>query len=158
MGWVEEHPEFCDRPFVNLKLLHLKRSTKNPWLDLLADLTTSQPLHSRLLGRTASSTASWSRRHRRADFVADRRRCPGRGTWHLLSVSLAFSEMVSLHATNDGMELRGTRPVKDDPDALVRIPSAGPTWFGWPDYSTDLYPIDDPKFLDSDLVIPTGYR
>src|SRR5205085_2682146 len=69
---------------------------------------------------------------------------------------IAFNQYGRLYATNNGMELRGTRPVKDDPDALVRILSG--TYYGWPDYSTDLYSISDPRFQPpSWLVAKYGY-
>jgi glucose/arabinose dehydrogenase len=59
--------------------------------------------------------------------------------------------------TNNGMELRGTRPVMDDPDALLRVISN--TWYGWPDYSADLFPISDARFQPrwQELLIRSGY-
>jgi hypothetical protein len=72
---------------------------------------------------------------------------------------LAFSDYGRLYAVNDGMELRGTRPVKNDPDALVRvILGVTPTWYGWPDFSADFLPISDPRFQDESLLRPSGYR
>ena len=68
------------------------------------------------------------------------------------------------------MEMRGSRPVKDDPDAVLLNASAKQVhWYGWPDYSTDLLPIDrdalrrlggyDPdRFQPTlEMVRPTGY-
>ena len=57
---------------------------------------------------------------------------------------LALNAFGNLYRTNRGMELRGTRPIKDDPDAMLRITQD--TWYGFPDYSTDLVPITDPRF------------
>jgi glucose/arabinose dehydrogenase len=55
------------------------------------------------------------------------------------------------------MELRGTRPVRDDPDVVLLIPR-GPKGFGWPDYSTDLFPITDLRFKPpEDLMRRSGY-
>jgi hypothetical protein len=80
---------------------------------------------------------------------------------------MAFDQFGILHFTNDGMELRGSRPVKDDPDSVLTLSRA--TWYGWPDYSTDLLPIDrdalrqmggyDPDRFQPplDMVRPTGY-
>ncbi len=47
---------------------------------------------------------------------------------------------VGLYFINDGMEPRGSRPIMNDPDSvLFLVPD---TWYGWPDYSTDLRPIN----------------
>jgi glucose/arabinose dehydrogenase len=54
------------------------------------------------------------------------------------------------------MELRGTRPVKDDPDALLKF--APRTWYGWPDYSADLQPITAEKFQPPpETIIKSSY-
>src|SRR5262249_368626 len=74
---------------------------------------------------------------------------------------LAVNEFGNLYFTNDGMEMRGTRPVKDDPDALLRLSPGPPTAvpsYGFPDFSTDLYPIGLERFQPPmTLVIKTGY-
>jgi glucose/arabinose dehydrogenase len=68
---------------------------------------------------------------------------------------IAFNEFGIAFMTNDGMELRGTRPVKDDPDALLIIRGI---WYGWPDYSADLQPITDAKFQPPpEMAIKFGY-
>jgi glucose/arabinose dehydrogenase len=66
-----------------------------------------------------------------------------------------YGEYAIPYATNNGMELRGTRPVKDDPDALLKIIPG--TWYGWPDYSTDLVPISDPRFQPPLEMISRNY-
>src|SRR5436309_1265238 len=57
------------------------------------------------------------------------------------------------------MELRGTRPIVDDPDALLRF--APKTWYGFPDYSTDLQPITESRFQPQGdmkkLLVKSGY-
>jgi glucose/arabinose dehydrogenase len=53
------------------------------------------------------------------------------------------------------MEMRGTRPVKDDPDSFLRI-SYG--CYGWPDYTTNLQSVGDPKYQpDEAMMIRSGY-
>ena len=69
---------------------------------------------------------------------------------------ISFDEYGTPYVTNDGMELRGTRPVMNDPDALVRL-SRG-VWYGWPDYTTDLQPVSDSYFQPPlDMIIKSGY-
>jgi hypothetical protein len=54
------------------------------------------------------------------------------------------------------MELRGSRPIKDDPDSFIRVyDGAG---YGFPDYSTDCQPISDDRFQPpAALAIRHGY-
>jgi len=56
------------------------------------------------------------------------------------------------------MEARGTRPVVNDPDTLVRVASEG-GWHGWPDYSTDFQPISDPYYCPPpSMLVQSGYK
>ena len=53
------------------------------------------------------------------------------------------------------MELRGTRPVKDDPDVLCRLVPG--TWYGWPDWTADFHPITDEKYQPTiEMIYNTG--
>jgi glucose/arabinose dehydrogenase len=64
----------------------------------------------------------------------------------------------TLYFTDDGMEMRGTRPVKDDPDVLLQLNPG--TWYGFPDFSRNLYPIggSDPSFQPPpEMLILSGY-
>ena len=65
----------------------------------------------------------------------------------------------SIFFTNEGMELRGTRPVRNDPDALLRLIRGG-TWYGWPDYTADLQPVSDDKYQPAPQldISRTGYK
>ena len=69
---------------------------------------------------------------------------------------LRYNEFYRLFATNNGMELRGTRPIKDDPDTLVRVVSG--TWYGFPDFTADFNPVTQEKYQPpTELVLPSGY-
>ena len=53
------------------------------------------------------------------------------------------------------MELRGSRPIKDDPDAFVKIsPDAN---FGFPDYSSDMIPVNEDRFQPPASMLDHGY-
>lgn len=59
-------------------------------------------------------------------------------------VALALDPKGTLLVGMHGADVRGTRPVLDDPDAIYRVrPGA---WYGWPDYSADLLPITDARY------------
>ena len=56
-----------------------------------------------------------------------------------------------LYFTDQGMELRGTRPIKDDPDVLFRfVPGR---WYGWPDYSRELEQIGEDKYQPPSQIL-----
>jgi glucose/arabinose dehydrogenase len=161
-GWVRNYPQFCDKPWdggkknAYLKLLGYRFSTPNPRAGIGQDdvLVTGpmQPLgtsnHSRVKEVDKPTGAIYSISPTGGDLTVEAHgiRLP-RG--------LGFN-IYRLYATNDGMELRGTRPIRDDPDAMIRVVSR--TWYGFPDYSTDFQPITDPRFQPpSWMTLPTGY-
>lgn len=59
-------------------------------------------------------------------------------------VGLARGEDGTIYVAAQGADIRGTRPVKDDPDALYRL-EAG-KWYGWPEFSGDLNPYTDARY------------
>jgi glucose/arabinose dehydrogenase len=69
---------------------------------------------------------------------------------------LAFNEYGRLYATNAGMEMRGTRPVRNDPDTVLRIVRG--TWYGWPDFTADLQPVTQAQYQPpAELISRSGY-
>jgi glucose/arabinose dehydrogenase len=160
IGWVQRHPEFCDQPATNLRLLGYKFFTPNPNAGIFggADNVGTGPFQpfgsSNLLRiRKAANDKPTSAVYSLAPTGGDLR-IVAQGI--RLPRGLAFDEYANLFATDDGMELRGTRPVKDDPDSLLKvIPN---TWYGWPDFSADLKPISDTPFQPpTELLIRSGY-
>jgi glucose/arabinose dehydrogenase len=160
IGWVDKHPQFCDLPANNLKLLGNKFFTRNPRAGLFGGddnvgtgpfqpFASSTQLRIRKAPDEKPTSAIYSIAPTGGDLrlIASGIRLP-RG--------LAFDEYANLFATNDGMELRGTRPVKDDPDSLLKIiPN---TWYGFPDFSADLQPISDARFQPpAEIIIRSGY-
>lgn len=57
--------------------------------------------------------------------------------------SLAFSPQGRLYATENGFDVRGSRPIFGAADHLWEV-RAG-TWYGWPDFSGGM-PVTDPRF------------
>jgi glucose/arabinose dehydrogenase len=69
---------------------------------------------------------------------------------------MAFAEYGRLSFTNDGMELRGSRPVQDDHDSLLNLVPG--YWYGWPDFTTDLRSVSEHEFQPPlRLIQPHGY-
>lgn len=161
-GWVATHRDFSDQPFVDLKLLGYRFDTPNPAGGFFGASETAvsapyQPFGSsnqtriRRVANGRPTAAIYSVSRDGGDL-----RVEAHGIRH--PAGLVFNEFGSLFASNQGMELRGTRPVKDDPDAIVRVPLGGATWFGFPDFSADLLPISDPRFQpEVQMILRTGY-
>lgn len=57
-------------------------------------------------------------------------------------VALALDRDGTLLVGMHGADVRSTRPIKDDPDSVLRV-RAG-TWYGWPDFNAALQPLPDP--------------
>ncbi|MEM8874471.1 MAG: hypothetical protein AAGD32_09445 [Planctomycetota bacterium] len=167
LGWVAQHRTFHDKPATDLRLRGYRFDTDNPDAGWFRgnDVAVTGPFVP--FGESAQS----------ADAAVD-----GKPTAAIYSISptggdlrveahgirnpvgLTFNDFGNLFVSNRGMELRGTRPVADDPDAVYRVPLGttmsenGGTWFGWPDYSADLRPITDPAFAPpTSMLAATGY-
>ena len=161
VGWVRYHPEVRDMPFHDIEGLGYKFQTANPLAGLLgpADIAVTslfQPFNQSFAIRIKGSPDG---KPNGAIFSVA-------ATGGFASVEaygvhnprgIAFNEFGQPYITNDGMEMRGTRPIKGDPDALLRLPPGQP-WLGWPDYSATLLPISDPQFQPPEwMIAPTGY-
>ncbi len=68
---------------------------------------------------------------------------------------LAVDEYSHIWATNDGMQLRGTRPILDDPDVLIDLVNNG--YMGWPDVSTDGRNVTELPPPPISMLLPSGY-
>ena len=159
-GWVGEHGWVCDQPAGRYRLLGYRFDTPNPragWF-MGSDIAVTAPYqpfgHSSQMwvdppanGKPTAAVYSAALTGGDLRLEAYGIRC-ARG--------LAFNDFGRLYATDQGMELRGTRPVRDDPDTLLRIVKN--TWYGWPDYSADLQPITERRFQPPlEMIIKTGY-
>jgi hypothetical protein len=162
-GWANDHPKFCDQSYVAIKSLGLKFDTKNPRAGLWGgpDRAVTGPFQpfnssSQLRIPPAPNGKPGAAIYSMSPMGGDLR-VEGHGI--RLPRGLAFNGFGALHFTDNGMELRGTRPVKDDPDVLAKLTlGSEPTWYGWPDHSADLEPIGQERFQPPiDMVLPSGY-
>ena len=163
LNWLRHHQDFSDQSFADLELLGIRFVTKNPFAGLFggSDIVNTGPcqpfgtsnqarISKALNGKPSSAVYSVARTGGDPQVEAFGIRLP-RG--------LAFNEHNALFVANDGMEKRGSRPVKDDPDVLLRVyPGGPPTWYGFPDYAADLSPITESRFQpESELILPSGF-
>lgn len=161
-GWVRYNRKFCDEPSVDLRLLGYRFDTPNPTGGLLGgnDISVTGPFQPFGASNRLRINKSATGKPGAALFSIS----PGGGDLRVEAHGiryprgLIFNDFGNLFVTNQGMELRGTRPVKDDPDSVLRIPPGAGTWFGWPDFSADLSPISDPRFQPPpEMIARTGY-
>jgi glucose/arabinose dehydrogenase len=161
IGWLKKHPNVCDISPVDLKLYGLKFVSHNPFAGFFGGATTAvtgpfQPFDTNektripkaLNGRANSCVYSISPSGGDLTLVASGIRLP-RG--------LGFAEGgAGPYATNDGMEMRGTRPIKDDPDAFVKVQDGA--YFGFPDFTSIMIPVTDERYQPSPAIMSkTGY-
>lgn len=69
-------------------------------------------------------------------------------------VALAFDRDGNLVVGMQGADMRSTRPIKGDPDSVLRVREG--VWYGWPDFTADLRPLPDPVIdrANSNLASP----
>lgn len=161
-GWVKQHPKACDVPAVDLRLLGYRFDTRNPLAGPFggSDVVVTAPFHPfaerERLRIAASATGKPSAALLSVDPAGGDVRVEAHGLrW---PAGLLFNEYGNLYVSNQGAELRGTRPVKDDPDSVLRVPLGGGAWYGWPDFSADLAPLTEARFQPPrELLVRTGY-
>ena len=164
IGWPKQHRGFHDIPLHNLRLFGYRFDTEDPSAGLLnPDKVNTAPFNAfgqssqRVPGTTGDKPTA-------AIYSVDAQGGDLRVEAHGIRnpAGLAFNSFANLFATNQGMELRGTRPVKDDPDVVLRVftveSSDSALWYGWPDYSTDFRPITDRALQPPrQFLFRTGY-
>jgi glucose/arabinose dehydrogenase len=162
LGWPRKKEETADVSAVDLKLLGYRFDTPNPTGGLLGgnDIAVTAPFQpfgtSKRLRIPQSTTGKPTAALYSISAGGGDLRVEAHGIRY--PAGLAFNEFGNLFVTNQGMEMRGTRPVKDDPNTVLRIPPGGGTWFGWPDFSADLVPITDSRFQPpAQMIVRTGY-
>ena len=159
--WLRVHREFCDQPAGDVYLLGRRFDTPNPFAGLFGgtDISVTAPFQSFGSSIDTHIRAAANKKPNAAVFSVD----PNGGDLRMeahgirFPVGMEFSETGTLYVTNQGMKLRGTRPVKDDPDVLLRIVHG--QWYGWPDFSANLLPIREARFQPPvEMLVKTGYR
>jgi glucose/arabinose dehydrogenase len=161
MTWLQRHRDVCDIPSNDIYLLGRRFDTVNPFAGILggSDIAVTAPFQrfgksiETRIPRAANNkpnAAIYSADANGGDLrvMADGIRYPA---------GINFSDTSTLYATSQGMKLRGTRPVKDDPDVMLRMVHG--TWYGWPDFGANLVPIRDGRFQPPVAMIEkSGYR
>jgi plastocyanin/glucose/arabinose dehydrogenase len=158
-GWLKAHPDFHDVPCTDVTLTGTNFQSKDvlssdpnattmtgPYLPFGTTATPGQVI----TGQTpcTSSVLRMNQDGTGLEVVAWGFRNP---------FSLAFAPADSLLkgalvVSNNGADVRGSRPIESDGDDLFIVHQGG--WYGWPDY-LDEQPVTEPRFKPADGPAPT---
>ncbi len=161
-GWLKDYPDVHDLPYIpgpnsNLILLGRRFDTPNPRYGMFsgADILVTAPFQPFGISNQTSIPSSETPNGCICSIN------PDGGDFQVEAYGLhnprglGFDENGQLYITNDGMELRGTRPVKNDPDSILKFYR---TNYGWPDYTTDCKDVSGPDYQPgADMMLPSGY-
>jgi glucose/arabinose dehydrogenase len=154
MKWLEKRPRVHDLPCRDLVLTGRTFEDDNALTEAEGDSATTgayQPYGEAARRVTAAPLCTGSLY----------RLAPGAAVPEL--VAWGFRNPVALARTADGeilvgmhgADIRSTRPVRDDPDAIYRVRQGA--WYGWPDYAADLRPVSDPLHQPPAEYLPPGH-
>ena len=152
--WLEKRPNVRDLPCTDLVLRAASFVDGDDLTDDPKDQRTTgafaaygQGPHRRV-GASSPCTSSLYR-------LAPGSRDPELLAWGFRNpVALAWSPTGELLIGMHGADIRGTRPVMDDPDAIYRLRKGA--WYGWPDYSAALVPVTDARYRSPLEYFPPG--
>ena len=161
-GWVQRHPKLADRPYGPVRLRGSRFNTTNPREGLFSgsELAITGPFQpfgefhrTSIIPLDASKPNAAIYSVQPTGGIANDLIVEAHGV--RMPAGLAWRGFV-LWASNRGMELRGTRPVRDDPDSILKITRG--RYYGWPDASADLRPITEDGFRPPEAMLRrTGY-
>ncbi|HSU68377.1 MAG TPA: hypothetical protein VLJ39_15970 [Tepidisphaeraceae bacterium] len=157
--WVQDHQRFHDQPYPRLHLRGYRFDSPNPFSGLFgpADIAVTAPFQA--FNVSNETEIESSDRPNAAIYSC----APNGGDLRVEAHGIRYPRGIafngySFYFTNEGMELRGTRPVRNDPDSLLRLITGG-TWYGWPDYTTDLNPVWEDRYQPgAEMIANTGYK
>jgi glucose/arabinose dehydrogenase len=144
MRWLSKHPQAHDIPCKDIVLTGQKFTSKNPLTKNPYDKVTTgafQPF-----GQARATRIPGQLKCNGAIYRAN---ADGSGlevyAWGFRNpFAIGFDAKGQLYVTQNGFDFRGSRPINNDPDVLLKVEEG--KWYGWPDFSSTLLPVTDPRF------------
>lgn len=152
MGWLKEHPNFHDIPAQNIELIGRPFETANPF-QTESEIVKTLPFHA--FGKAGTEDLAVAGQVK-ANGTILRMNPDGSGlevyAWGLRNpYGVMWSPDGTLYATENGFDVRGSRPIANNKDDIYIIEQGA--WYGWPDYAMGL-PVTDPRFKPEDKPQP----
>lgn len=144
MGWLKDNPKFHDMPPRDLKLVGLAFESSNPLThseemvvtSAFHPFTQAAPEGSVVDGRTRASGTVLRMNPDGSELEVY--------AWGLRNpFGLLWAPEGVLYATENGFDVRGSRPIANDKEDIYIIKQDA--WYGWPDFAMGR-PVTDPHF------------
>ena len=151
MGWLKKHPNFHDVPAKAIRLREKTFSSDNPLSEKDAKAQTGafQPFGQAVPRDGTIDGAT------KASGTILRMNADGSGlevyAWGLRNPFGVVWSDGKLYASENGFDVRGSRPIANDKEDLYEIKEGA--WYGWPDYASGI-PVTDPQFKPKDGPAP----
>lgn len=144
MGWLPDHPEFHDIPARDVRLMGRAYETANPF-GTTGEIVRTLPFHP--FGEPDPGDLVVPGQVKASGTIL---RMNPDGTelevyaWGLRNpFGALWSPDGTLYATENGFDVRGSRPIANDKDDIYVIRAGA--WYGWPDYAMGL-PVTQEQF------------
>lgn len=152
MGWLKDHPEFHDVPARDITLVEKLFESPNP-PETTDELVQTLPFHPFGAADTDELTVPGQTK---ANGTILRMNSDGSElevyAWGLRNpYGVMWSPDGKLYATENGFDVRGSRPIANDKEDIYIIKEDA--WYGWPDYAMGL-PITSSRFKPKDKPQP----
>ncbi len=144
MGWLTKHPRFHDVPARDIELRGQEFTTANPLKPGSQQVQTAAfhpfgelaPVSNRVPGQTKANGTILRMNPDGSDLevYASGLRNP---------FGLVWTTNGKLFASENGFDVRGSRPIANDKEDLYEIKEGA--WYGWPDYASGI-PVTDAQF------------
>lgn len=153
--WLEKRPRVADLPCRDLVLRDAVFEDDNALTDAEGDRAVTgayQPYGEAGARRVSAAPLCTGSIYRLAPGAAT----PELVAWGFRNpVALAFTADGELLVGMHGADVRSTRPVRDNPDSILRVRQDA--WYGWPDFAADLRPITDPAYQPPAEYLAPGH-
>lgn len=152
-GWLPKHPDFYDRPANAIQIRGHEFTTPNPLTLKAAETTKTSAFHP--FGRNAPDGDRVPGVVKASGTIL-RMNPDGSGlevyAWGLRNpFGVMWGPDGKLYASENGFDVRGSRPIANDWDDLYVIRQGA--WYGWPDFAAGI-PVTDARFRPEDGPAP----
>ena len=153
--WLKKHPGAADVACDDLVLTGQKFQDDNTLTPQKGDTATTgayQPYGQSAAQRVAAKGLCTSAVYRLSAGASQ----PELVAWGFRNpVAITTGNRGDIWIGMHGADIRGTRPILDDPDAVLRLETGA--WYGWPDYSAALLPFTDTRYLPPREFMPADH-